>query len=145
MMLLFAGWGWRAAARQASFASCWVQAGARLAADDWRFAWLESRRETAAWSEFAAWQRAVVPEARCGAWPESAIARIDTPSQSPRLVARFATGSVCEALALHAARQHLGAQARLVLRRIVSADRQATLAVAGLALAQEYPEPGVPS
>lgn len=142
MRPLFAGWGWRAAAQRQSFASCWAQACARPLQGAWRFALLESRRETAAWAEFAAWQHAAVPEAMCHAWPESAIASIDTPSQSSRLVARFATGSVCEALALHAARQQ-GAQAQLLLHRIVSADRQATLAIAGLALPQEYSETGV--
>jgi len=129
MRLLFAGWGFRAAAQPQSFASCWAQACAQLAPGDWQFALLESRRGTPAWEAFDAWQRAAVPEAACHAWPESAIAQLVTPSVSRRLVARFATGSVCEALALHAARLHADAPA-LVLRRIVSADRLATLAVA---------------
>jgi len=126
----FAGWGFRAAAQPQSFASCWEQACAQLAPGDWRFAVLASRLQTPAWEAFQAWSRAAMPQAPCQAWPESAIARIDTPSSSPRLVARFATGSVCEALALHAARAQGNAQARLLLQRIVSADRQATLAVA---------------
>ncbi|MCD2511445.1 cobalamin biosynthesis protein [Comamonas endophytica] len=142
MRPLFAGWGWRAAAQRQSFASCWAQACAQPSQGEWHFALLQSRRETPAWHEFEAWRSAAVPEAGCSAWPENAIASIDTPSASPRLVARFATGSVCEALALHAARQQ-GAQAHLLLRRIVSADRLATLAIAGLALPQEYSETGV--
>ncbi|MET1115977.1 MAG: cobalamin biosynthesis protein [Comamonas sp.] len=133
MRLLFAGWGFRAAAQPQSFASCWAQACAQLAADGWTFALLESRRGTPAWNGFEAWRRAAAPEALCHAWPESAIAQIATPSQSSRLVARFATGSVCEALALQAARLH-GPAPALVLRRIVSADRQATLAVAAPSL-----------
>ena len=129
---LFAGWGFRAAAQPQSFASCWAQACVQLAPGDWQFALLESRCGTPAWDAFGIWQRAAVPEAACHAWPESAIAQLATPSVSRRLVARFATGSVCEALALQAARLH-GDAPRLVLRRIVSADRLATLAVAAAA------------
>lgn len=132
MTALFAGWGFRATARQQSFASCWAQACAQLAPGRWTFAVLDSKLQTPAWEEFLAWSRAAVPQAECRAWPESAIAQIATPSVSPRLVTRFATGSVCEALALHAAEVHL-AQPRLMLHRIVSADRQATLAVAAVA------------
>lgn len=128
----FAGWGFRATARPQSFASCWAQACAQLAPGRWTFAVLDSKLQTPAWEEFLAWSRAAVPQAACSAWPESAIAQIDTPSFSPRLVTRFATGSVCEALALHAAEMHR-APPRLLLQRIVSADRQATLAVAAAA------------
>lgn len=129
----FAGWGFRAAAKPQSFASCWEQACAQLAPGEWRFAMLASKLQTPAWDAFKAWSRAAAPQAECRAWPESAIAQVETPSSSPRLMARFETGSVCEALALHAARMHGSAQASLLLRRIVSADRQATLAVATVA------------
>lgn len=130
---LFAGWGFRATAQPQSFASCWAQARERLAPDAWSFAVLESKLQTPAWDAFQAWSRDAVPDAECQAWPESAIALVATPTSSARLMARFATGSVCEALALHAARVQGGAQASLLLRRIVSADRQATLAVASVA------------
>ncbi len=137
MTPLYAGWGFRAAAQRQSFDSCWQQAGQvlALAPGVWTFAVLESKLQTAAWDAFQAWARDAAPHAPCRAWPESAVAQIDTPSSSPRLVARFATGSVCEALALHAARTQGGAPATLLLQRIVSADRQATLAIGTVAAA----------
>ena len=133
MTAWFAGWGFRAAAQPASFADCWAQACALPAPGLCTFALLESRRQTPAWAALHDWAAQAVPHAVFQAWPESALAQIDTPSLSPRLVQRFATGSVSEALALHAARSHAGSPApeiTLVLRRVVSADRQATLAVA---------------
>lgn len=133
MTAWFAGWGFRAAAQPSSFADCWARAGEQLAAGDWTFALLESRRQTPAWAAFHAWAAGAAPHAAFQAWPESAIAQIATASVSPRLVGRFATGSVSEALALHAARSQADTPApriTLALRRIVSADRQATLAVA---------------
>lgn len=133
MTAWFAGWGFRAAAQQASFADCWAQACALPQPGRCTFALLESRRQTPAWAALHDWAGQAVPHAVFQSWPESAIAQIDTPLLSPRLVQRFATGSVSEALALHAARSHAGSPApriALVLRRVVSADRQATLAVA---------------
>lgn len=133
MTAWFAGWGFRAAAQPASFADCWAQACALPAPGLCTFALLESRRQTPAWAALHDWAGQAVPHAVFQAWPESALAQIDTPSLSPRLVQRFATGSVSEALALQAARSHAGSPApeiTLVLRRVVSADRQATLAVA---------------
>ena len=133
MTAWFAGWGFRAAAQPASFADCWAQACALPAPGLCTFALLESRRQTPAWAALHDWAAQAVLHAVFQAWPESALAQIDTPSLSPRLVQRFATGSVSEALALHAARSHAGSPApeiTLVLRRVVSADRQATLAIA---------------
>lgn len=144
----FAGWGFRAAASQSSFADCWARAGEPLAPGEWTFALLDSKRQTPAWAALHDWAGQAVPHAVFQAWPESAIAQIDTPSLSPRLVQRFATGSVSEALALHAARSHAGAPAppiTLALRRIVSADRQATLAVARLARPSQILATGVSS
>ena len=148
----FAGWGFRAAAQQASFADCWAQARALPAPGRCTFALLDCKRQTPAWAALHAWAGQAVPHAVLQAWPESALARIATPSVSPRLVERFATGSVSEALALHAARTQAQAQAQarslapeitLVLRRVVSADRQATLAVAQLAWPSRILETGV--
>ncbi len=147
MTAWFAGWGFRAAAQQASFADCWAQACALPAPGLCTFALLESRRQTPAWAAFHAWAAGAVPHAALQAWPESALAQIDTPSLSPRLVQRFATGSVSEALALHAARSQAGSpapQITLVLRRVVSVDRQATLAVARLDWPSRILETGVP-
>ena len=89
-------------------------------------------------------------QAEC--WPisEAEIHQVATPHQSRRLLQRFGTGSVCEALALCAASRLAGPQAiHWALPRIVSADRRATLAVAVLAPAGLPPTPtltsGVPS
>lgn len=54
------------------------------------------------------------------------LAKIDTPTQSERVAARFGTGSVAEAAALAAA----GPRARLIATRAVSQDRTATAAIA---------------
>ncbi|SIS59320.1 cobalamin biosynthesis protein [Phaeovulum vinaykumarii] len=66
------------------------------------------------------------------ALPEAAIRGIETPTQSPRLLSRFGTGSVAEALALAA----LGPGARLLGPRRVSPCGRAT---AALALHEETP------
>ena len=149
MTAWFAGWGFRAAAQPASFADCWAQACALPAPGLCTFALLESRRQTPAWAALHDWAAQAVPHAVFQAWPESALARIATPSVSPRLVERFATGSVSEALALHAARtqaqaRSLAPEITLVLRRVVSADRQATLAIAQLAWPSRILATGVP-
>lgn len=57
------------------------------------------------------------------------ISGVETPSQSPRIQARFNTGSVAEAVALVAARA-LGATARLIQTRYVTTDGLATVALA---------------
>lgn len=54
------------------------------------------------------------------------VAGIATPTQSPRMIARFGTGSLAEALALAAA----GPGARLIGPRQVSRDGTATIALA---------------
>lgn len=128
----FAGWGFRAGAQQSSFASCWEQAWQQLdiAPGHWTFALLESKSQTPAASALKTWGAVAVPQAAWQACAEAAIRQVATPSVSERLLQRFATGSVSEALALHAAREH--ADSRLILRRIVSVDRHATLAIAGL-------------
>lgn len=58
--------------------------------------------------------------------PAAALARIDTPTRSPRVEARYGTGSVAEAAALAAA----GPGARLTVARLSSTDRTATAAIA---------------
>ncbi|MCA2006321.1 cobalamin biosynthesis protein [Tritonibacter mobilis] len=57
---------------------------------------------------------------------EDLIAGVATPTLSPRIHARFNTGSVAEACALVAA----GAGARLIQRRCVTTDGLATVALA---------------
>lgn len=51
---------------------------------------------------------------------------IATPTQSDRVLARFGTGSVAEAAALYSA----GKGARLIAKRVASADGMATCAIA---------------
>ncbi len=51
---------------------------------------------------------------------------IATPAQSDRVLARFGTGSVAEAAALYSA----GKGARLIAKRVASADGMATCAIA---------------
>jgi cobalt-precorrin 5A hydrolase len=58
--------------------------------------------------------------------PAEVLAGIVTLTQSERVKATFATGSVAEAAALAAA----GGRARLVTSRVVSQDRRATAAIA---------------
>lgn len=132
------GWGFRAAAERASFASCWAQACcavAGLGADTAliTFAALPSRMQTPAWQALLAWQASAVPQADCLQIAEAEIHQAATPHQSSRLLQRFGTGSVCEALAWCAACRLAGTQTiRWALPRIVAADRRATLAVAAL-------------
>ncbi|MFM2388447.1 MAG: hypothetical protein RLZZ437_2 [Pseudomonadota bacterium] len=58
--------------------------------------------------------------------PREALAAVQTPTQSPRVKARFGTGSLAEAAALAAA----GPGARLKGKRSQSADGAATAAIA---------------
>ncbi len=60
---------------------------------------------------------------------EAEIAGTATLTCSPRIKARFATGSVAEAVALVAARQN-GHHAHLIAPRVTSADGMATAALA---------------
>ncbi|MDP0926864.1 cobalamin biosynthesis protein [Paracoccus onubensis] len=57
--------------------------------------------------------------------PQEALARITTPTQSRISLQVYGTGSVAEACALAA-----GARSRLLIARVVSADRMATAALA---------------
>ncbi|PIV74707.1 MAG: hypothetical protein COW55_08300 [Rhodobacteraceae bacterium CG17_big_fil_post_rev_8_21_14_2_50_65_11] len=60
---------------------------------------------------------------------EHDIAGLETPTTSPRIAARFATGSIAEALALTAARKG-GHKARIIAPRVTSACGRATMALA---------------
>lgn len=57
---------------------------------------------------------------------EAQIAGVPTPTHSPRIAARFATGSLAEACALVAA----GAGARLILPRLIGPCGHVTIALA---------------
>ncbi len=58
--------------------------------------------------------------------PEAMLLGVSTPTRSPRILARFGTGSLAEACALIAA----GPGARLVQARVISADGCVTAALA---------------
>ena len=58
--------------------------------------------------------------------PAELIAAQDTPTRSPRVMARRGAGSLAEAAALAAA----GPGARIVARRVTAPDRMATAAIA---------------
>lgn len=155
-MALIAGWGFRAGAQQHSFADCWEQACQRLGLlelapselekGNWRHAVLASRLQTSAGSELRRWAASATPQAEFLAYEEASIQQIKTESLSLRIQQRFGVGSVSEALALCGAEQwsknsatvmeiplghRLGpSETCLILPRIVSADRHATLAIA---------------
>ncbi|QIL83701.1 cobalamin biosynthesis protein [Diaphorobacter sp. HDW4A] len=134
--LCVAGWGFRAGAEVQSFADCWAQAGRLIALDGvpsahWTMAILDARRQTPAWATFCAWKYAHLPQAVELWCTDADIRGIDTALQSMRVAQRFGTGSVAEALALHGvARAASSTDARLLMPRVVSLDRRATLAIA---------------
>ena len=137
MRYLFAGWGFQAGALPQSFESCWSQACQRLGGADsapcrWTFALLASRSQTSAARALLDWASQIPGHIDWKTCAENEIAHIATPSHSARLQQRFATGSVSEALALQAGAGL--AHSRLLVLRTVSADRRATLAIAGLPL-----------
>ena len=146
------GWGWRSVANAASFASCWAQAhrsNERIGAAAAKLTCvvLQSRMSTSAWQDCLTWQSAALPHAQWLQCTEDDIHLSETPSRSERLLERFGTGSVCEALALHAARQLAGVHGTvaLALPRIVSADRCVTLAAALIVPSREFLKSGVES
>ena len=150
MMLWVAGWGFRSGADRSSFASCWEQANqrldlAQLESARWTFAVLESRVSKPGWQQLLAWKSgSVVPHADCVQIAESDISKTETPTNSERLEQRFGTGSVCEAVAWQAALQRADQrEVQWMLPRIVSADRQATLAVVRIGSLSELQESGV--
>lgn len=159
MMRLVAGWGFRSSAAQQSFASCWSQAHQEIlaiqtlsAADltpwPWAHALLESRAQTPAWAGFAAWAAEQTPGAELLLCEECSLQAITTTTASARVQLRFGCGSVSEALAMNGTEQlmqqwsrapeyvadalHVSPSIQLILSRIVSADRQATLAIAAV-------------
>lgn len=131
-MKLAAGWGFRAQACEASFASCWQQLDVALRQSaDFTMAVLDERLETPAYQQWLAWQSSAQPQAACRLFSQADLTGVKTPTQSARQLARFGTGSLCEALALLAAWDQSANASRqsFIATRIVAADRQATLAV----------------
>lgn len=112
-----AGFGFRAAATAASLRDAYLRAGG--GADG--LATIAGKAEAPAFAEFArAEGLRVMPIAA------EAISGIATPTQSDRIMARFGTGSVAEAVALVAA----GSGAQLRGSRMKSKDGMATAAIA---------------
>ncbi len=74
----------------------------------------------------ARWLQAVAPHAAVIAVAQDQLPAQPVATHSPRLQARYGTGSVAEAAALSAA----GPEATLIVPRLVAADGSATLAVA---------------
>ena len=136
---LMCGWGFTSRADVAAFASCWAQAQLAwpaLARSAVACAALQAKRDQASAQRLLRWVPEQQPVAQWLWLDEAELQTVRTATQSARIAARFGTGSVSEALALRAVRQ-LGVNAgRLVLRRVVSADRQASLA-----LAEFFPSP----
>lgn len=153
MMRLVAGWGFQSGAVQQSFASCWLQAHqalstVQLAHAHQAHALLETRAQTPAWAEFEAWAAEQTPGTELLRCKEADIQPVTTPTASARVQQRFGCGSVSEALAMIGAEQlmqqwvcapeyiadasHTAPSIQLVLPRMVSADRQATLAIAAV-------------
>lgn len=151
MMRLVAGWGFQSSAVQQSFFSCWLQvrqalSAAQVAHAHWAHALLETRAQTPAWAEFTAWAAEQTPDAELLRCKETDIQQVTTPTASTRVKQRFGCGSVSEALSLFGVETLIqkgqyapeyiafaltvAPQTQLVLPRIVSADRQATLAIA---------------
>ncbi|MEX8193691.1 cobalamin biosynthesis protein [Comamonas guangdongensis] len=135
MTHLFAGWGFKSDATQQSFSDCWTQACQRLLPlgsrrCSWTFAMLSSRGHTSAAIALQDWAALTLLRPRWRTYQDTEVRHMATPSASERLLQRFATGSVSEALALRAGAEQAGSE--LLWPRLVSADRRATLAIAGL-------------
>ena len=140
------GWGFKSDAQQHSFASCWEQVRLELPQPAMCFAVLRSRLDTPAWLALQSWAASCLPQVQWLIGDDAEIAQIATHSHSERVVQRFATGSVSEALALHAAnRQTPPETVRLLVPRIVSQDRRATLAIASALQPSSLLETGVHS
>jgi len=129
------GVGLRAHAQPAALHALWAQAQALLrgdvawAADEVRPCAVAVLDTKAAHPALAAWLSGIAGSAlpvSVLAIPASNLAGQPVATQSPRLQARYGTGSVAEAAALSAA----GPQAELAVPRLVAFDGSATLAVA---------------
>ena len=145
MLRVALGWGFRAQAGAGAFAHCWQQAVPAWAAlmqaggaDEGRIALrlvcavLAEKAPVPAFAQLRQWLARALPAAVWLPCHAAALHGQHTAHHSPRVQARFGTGSLCEALALHGARHGVSAAApaRLLLPRRVSGDGQATLALA---------------
>lgn len=125
------GLGLRALAHPAALQALWQQAQADLqgqtaTAHFCAVAVLDTKTDHTALATWLAEFAGKTPSIPVLAVPAARLAEQAVPTQSPRLLARYGSGSVAEAAALSAA----GPQAQLIVPRIVAADGSATLAVA---------------
>lgn len=139
------GIGLREQAAPAALQALWHQAQADGSATFCAVALLETK---AAHPALAQWLRGAAPSAAVIAVPACALPAQPVHTQSPRLQARYGTGSVAEAAALSAA----GPDAHLLQPRRVADDGSATLAVAlrqagplNCCLAARAPGPAAPN
>ena len=115
--MIVAGFGFADRATTASL----VEALTALSRRPDQLATLRAKADTALFRDFATAQGLpVIP------LDEAQISGIETPTHSPRIAARFHTGSVAEAAALVAA----GPGVRLIQTRYVTTDGLATVALA---------------
>jgi hypothetical protein len=152
MTTLYLGWGFKSDAGYDSFRNCWLQAcqhqpQLRSWPGPVSISVLHSKAQTPAALALRGWAGQSFPGYHWSSHAESDIQQIKTPSTSERLLQRFATGSVSEALALLAAHRSAGARdsTLLLTSRIVSEDRRATLAIATHSHPPHILETGVPS
>ena len=119
--MIIAGFGFSSRATRASLA----EAFAALRGRPDKLVTLKARAQSDLFQAFAKAQNITVL-----GLDESEISGVETPSQSPRIQARFNTGSVAEAAALVAARGTGATTARLIQTRYVTTDGLATVALA---------------
>lgn len=115
--MIVAGFGFSNRATEASLA----EAFAALQQRPDRVATLRTKAESPVFRAFA-----IAEGLSVYALDEAQISGVETPTLSPRIYARFNTGSVAEAAALVGA----GAGARLIQTRYVTTDGLATVALA---------------
>ena len=136
---LVAGLGLRATARADHLQALWQQACDWLVQQpDWPAGLVPTVTTLAVLAHKAghpalqAWRAQLPWATRLLALPPVQLAGQPVPTQSARLLARYGTGSVAEALALAACGQyaHDAQGVRLLLPRIIAVDGSATLAIA---------------
>lgn len=112
-----AGFGLRGEATVGSLRDAYLRAGGGAS----MVATLEEKAEAQVFAEFARQEGLPVVTVRA-----VAVSGVATPTASPRIMERFGTGSVAEAVALVAA----GPGAELLAPRVISEDGMATAAIA---------------
>jgi cobalt-precorrin 5A hydrolase len=122
---LVLGIGLRAQARASDVQALWLRAQAALPALQ-RFCAMAVLQGKEQHPALGAWRAALPFDTALVAVPAQDLPGQPVATQSPRLLARYGTGSVAEAVALRAA----GPASALLLPRLVADDGSATLAAA---------------